>query len=67
MYMPLRPRHVGALMEVHKRCKPGLWKKGRRAGWAKVGHLAHYYYDMLLARLGIGEGERANTSAGSRA
>ena len=29
--------------------------------------LAQYYYNMSLARLGMGEGERANTSAGSRA
>ena len=41
--------------------------KGRGAVWAKSGCLAQHYYDMLLARLGMGEGERANTSAGSRA
>ena len=32
----------------------------------QIGSLALYCYDMLLARLGIGEVERANTSAGSR-
>ena len=41
--------------------------KGWGAVWAKLGHLAQYYYDMLLARLGMGEGKRANTSAASRA
>ena len=40
---------------------------GRGAVWAKSGHLARYSYDMSLASLGTGEGERANTSAGSRA
>ena len=41
--------------------------KGCGAVWAKPGHSAQYYYDMLLARFGMGDGERANTSAGSRA
>ena len=48
----------------------GLLLKGQKGGgavWAKSGHLALYYYHMLLARLGMGEGERASTSAGSRA
>ena len=43
----------------------------RAKGWGAVrensGRAAQYYYDMLLARLGMGEGERADTSAGSRA
>ena len=30
--------------------------KGWGPVWAKSGHLAQYYYDMLLARLGMGEG-----------
>ena len=42
-------------------------QKGRRAVWAKSGHSSQYYYDMLLARSGMGEGEKANTSVGSRA
>ena len=33
----------------------------------KVGKIGKCYYDTLLARFGMGEGERANTSAGSRA
>ena len=41
--------------------------KGQGAVWAKSGHSAQYYYHMLLARSGMGEGERANISAGSRA
>ena len=40
---------------------------GWGAAWARSGHLAQYCYDMLVARLGMGEGERADTSAGSRA
>ena len=36
------------------------------AVWAKSGHLAQHYYHMLLARLGMGEGEKANTGAGSQ-
>ena len=43
------------------------WAKGWGAVWAKSGHVAQYYRRMLLARLGTGEGEGANTSAGSRA
>ena len=40
--------------------------KGWEAVWAKSGHLAQYYYGMLLARLCMGDGERANASAGRR-
>ena len=40
--------------------------KGGGAVWENSGHAAQYNDDMLLARLGMGEGERANTSAGSR-
>ena len=39
---------------------------GWGAVWARSGHSAQYYYDMSSAWLGMGEGERANTSAGSR-
>ena len=35
--------------------------------WENAGHAAQYYYHMALASLGIGEGERANTNARSRA
>ena len=41
--------------------------KGWGPVWANSGHSAQYDYHMLLARLGMGEGERADTSAGSRA
>ena len=45
-----------------------LLLKGRGSlGEVGSGHLAQYHYHMLLARLGMGKGERANTSAGSRA
>ena len=37
--------------------------KGRGAVWPKSGHSAQYYYCILLARSGMGEGERANTRA----
>ena len=40
-------------------------KGGGQSGQNRV-TLAQDCYDMLLARLGMGEGERANTSAGSR-
>ena len=43
------------------------WQKGGEAVWAKSGHSAQYYHHMFSARLGMGEGERASTSAGSRA
>ena len=33
--------------------------KGWGAVWAKSGHAAQHYYDMLLARLGMGEGEKS--------
>ena len=59
-----------APLATHKDMKLGSASeraKGRGAVWAKSGHSAQYYYRMLLARLGMGEGERANTSAGSRA
>ena len=39
--------------------------KGWGAVWGDSGHAAQYYDDMLPARLGMGEGERANTSAGA--
>ena len=43
-------------------------QKGRgQFVWAKSGHLAQCYYHMLSARSGMGEGERASTTAGSRA
>ena len=41
--------------------------KGWGAVWAQSGHAAQYCYDMSVARSGMGEGERANASAGSRA
>ena len=41
--------------------------KGWGAVWTKSGHSVQYHYRMLLAGLGMGESERANTSAGSRA
>ena len=42
--------------------------KGRGAVWAKSGHSAQYYYHMLSARLGMGEGRKGKrASAGSRA
>ena len=41
--------------------------KGWEVVWEESGHVAQCYHDMLLARLVMGEGERANTSAGSRA
>ena len=33
--------------------------KGWGAVWESPGHAAQYYYHVLLARLGMGEGERA--------
>ena len=35
--------------------------------WADLDSAAQCYYDMLLASLGMGEGQKACTSAGSRA
>ena len=37
-------------------------QKGWGAVWAKSGHLAQYYYDMLSVRLGVGEGRRCDTA-----
>ena len=33
-------------------------QKGGGAVWESSGHAAQYYYHMLLARLGMGEGEK---------
>ena len=41
--------------------------RASRAVWDNSGHAAQYYYDMSLARVGMGEGERADASAGSSA
>ena len=41
-------------------------KGGGRSGQSRV-NWPQFRYQMSLARLGMGEGERANTSAGSRA
>ena len=41
--------------------------KGWGAVWAESGHSAQYYYDVLLVRLGMGEGERATHILMSRA
>ena len=55
-----RGKSIPLLGSASERAKGG-------AVWAKSGHLAQYHYHILLDRLGVGEGERANTSAGSRA
>ena len=40
---------------------------GQEAVWARSAHVAQYCCDVSLVRLGVGKGERANTSDGSEA
>ena len=66
----IKPNICIAHVHVHRDVYPGFPServRGRGAVWAKSGYLAQYRYEMLLARLGTGEGERANTRAGGRA
>ena len=70
----LRPSSEGLSTSVdtssvagHILGSPSERAKGWGAVWAKSGRLVQYYCHMLLAMLGMGEGERAITSAGSRA
>ena len=69
--LPSRHARLSRSLRPPKRSKttgPCFWK-GRRAGGSqgKVESSARYYFLMLLARSGMGEGERANTIAWSRA
>ena len=58
--------HVALYLYLAGLCPASERAKEWGVVWAESGHVAQYCYHMLLARLGMGEGERANTSAESK-